>query len=150
MSRLDTLPAAVLFACNLNSVRSPMAAALLRAHINGRIYTASAGVRCGDEDPFVAEVMGEIGLDLGGHTPHDFASLGDLNFDLIVSLTPEAHHKAVELARAADIATEYWPTLDPMAEEGPRARRVAAYRELRDQLARRIAERFPRISTFGG
>jgi protein-tyrosine-phosphatase len=127
-----------------------MAAALLRAHLGGRVYAASAGVRPGAEDPFVAEVMAEIGLDLGGHTPHDFEALGDLNFDLIVSLTPEAHHKAVELTRAADVVTEYWPTMDPTAEEGARDRRLAAYRDLRDQLARRIAERFPRNSTSGG
>ncbi len=146
----DRTPGAVLFACNLNVIRSPMAAALLRAHSGGRIYTASAGVRSGRDDPFVAAVMQEIGLDLGGHVPHDFESLGDLNFDLIVSLTPEAHHKAVELTRAADVATEYWPTMDPTQEEGSRDRRIAAYRELRQQLSRRIAERFPRVSTFAG
>jgi protein-tyrosine-phosphatase len=142
------MPASVLFACNMNAIRSPMAAVLLRAHTGGQIYTASAGVRGGEDDPFVSEVLAEIGLDLGGHTPHAFEALADLNFDLIVSLTPEAHHKAGELARTADVQTEYWPTMDPTAEEGPRARRLAAYRDLRDQLARRIAERFPRVSTF--
>ncbi len=141
-------PSSVLFTCNLNVIRSPMAAALLLAQGGGRVRVASAGVRRGEEDTFVAAVLAEIGLDLGGHRPHDFAALADLDFDLIISLTPEAHHKAAELAGPAGIATEYWPTMDPTLEEGSRDRRMAAYRDLRDQLARRIAERFPGISTF--
>lgn len=142
-------PRAVLFACNMNTIRSPMAAALLRHHSGGRIYAASAGVQCGLEDPFTSTVMREVGLDLSEHHPHTFEALGDTNFDLIVSLTPEAHARAAALTRFEDISCEYWPMPDPTEETGSREMRLAAYRDLRARLSRRIADRFP-VSTFAG
>ena len=136
---------AVLFACGLNSVRSPMAAALFR-HMFGRTtYVGSAGVRRGELDPFAVVVMDEIGLDIAKHRPMTFEELEDwegLNFDLIVTLTPEAHHKAIELTRRVAAEVEYWPTSDPTVQEGNREQRLDAYRAVRDQLLRRIKDRF--------
>jgi protein-tyrosine-phosphatase len=138
-------PQAVLFACGMNAVRSPMAAALFR-HLFGRsTYVASAGVRGGELDPFAVITMEEIGLDIGKHRPMTFEELEDwegLNFDLIVTLAPEAHHKALELTRTSAVDVEYWPTADPTAIEGSREQRLDAYRAVRDQLLRRIRERF--------
>ena len=137
-------PQAVLFACGLNSVRSPMAAALFR-HFFGRTYVGSAGSRKGELDPFAVAVMDEIGLDIGKHKPMTFEELDEwegLNFDLIVTLSPEAHHRALELTRTLGADVEYWPTPDPAAVEGTRAQRLDAYRDVRDGLARRIRERF--------
>jgi protein-tyrosine-phosphatase len=138
-------PQAVLFACGLNSVRSPMAAAIFR-HLFGRTcYTGSAGVRRGESDPFAVAVMDEIGLDIGTHHPMTFEELEDwegLNFDLIVTLTPEAHHKALDLTRTIAADVEYWPTPDPTAQDGNREQRLDAYREVRDHLLRRIKGRF--------
>jgi protein-tyrosine-phosphatase len=138
-------PQAVLFACGLNSVRSPMAAALFR-HMFGRTtYVGSAGVRRGELDPFAVAAMDEIGLDIAKHRPMTFEDLEDwegLNFDLIVTLAPEAHHKALELTRTVAADVEYWPTPDPTIQEGNREQRLDAYREVRDQLMRRIRERF--------
>src|SRR6266404_2769043 len=138
-------PQAVLFACGLNSVRSPMAAALFR-HLLGRaVYVGSAGVRRGELDPFAVAVMDEVGLDISKHRPMTFEELEDwegLNFDLIVTLSPEAHHKALELTRAIAADVEYWPTPDPTAIEGTREQRLSAYREVRDQLTERIKTRF--------
>ena len=138
-------PQAVLFACGLNSVRSPMAAALFR-HLFGRTtYVGSAGVRRGELDPFAVAAMDEIGLDIAKHRPMTFEDLEDwegLNFDLIVTLAPEAHHKAIELTRTVAADVEYWPTPDPTIQEGNREQRLDAYREVRDQLMRRIRERF--------
>ena len=138
-------PQAVLFACGLNSVRSPMAAALFR-HMFGRTtYVGSAGVRRGELDPFAVAAMDEIGLDIAKHRPMTFEDLEDwegLNFDLIVTLAPEAHHKALELTRTVAADVEYWPTPDPTIQEGNREQRLDAYREVRDQLMRRIKERF--------
>jgi protein-tyrosine-phosphatase len=144
-SRPVTRPLAVLFACGLNAVRSPMAAALF-AQIFGRsIYVGSAGARKGELDPFAVAVMEEIGLDISRHKPITFEELEDLeglNFDLIVTLAPEAHHRALELTRISGIDVEYWPTADASAVEGSRAQRLDAYREVRDQLAKHIRERF--------
>jgi len=143
-------PQAVLFACGLNSVRSPMAAALLRQAVGTSLYVGSAGVRKGELDPFAAAVMDEVGIDIKAHRPMTFEELEDLeglNFDLIVTLSPEAHHKALELTRTLALDVEYWPTADPTAIEGSREQRMNAYRDVRDQLLQRIRARFsPRQS----
>jgi len=138
-------PQAVLFACGLNSVRSPMAAALFK-HLFGRVtYVGSAGVRKGELDPFAVAAMEEIGLDITKHRPITFEELEDLeglNFDLIVTLAPEAHHRALDLTRRLALEVEYWPTPDPTIAEGNREQRLESYRAVRDQLMTRIRRRF--------
>jgi protein-tyrosine-phosphatase len=138
-------PQAVLFACGRNSVRSPVAAALFK-HLFGRTtYVASAGVRQGELDPFAVAAMEEAGLDIAKHRPMTFEELEDwegLNFDLIVTLAPEAHHKALELTRTLAADVEYWPTPDPTVADGNREQRLEAYRAVRDQLMARIKQRF--------
>ncbi len=138
----EELPAAALFACTLNAVRSPMAAAIMR-HLYGRfVYVESAGARAGELDPMAVEVMEELGIEIGKHKPRRFEDLEDTSFDLIVTLSPEAHHKAMELTRTMSVAVEYWPTVDPTAIEGSRTQRLDAYRAVRDQLLERIEARF--------
>lgn len=127
-----------------------MAAALLRQMLGTSLYVCSAGVRKGELDRFAAAVMGEIGIDINAHRPITFEELDDLeglNFDVIVTLAPEAHHKALELTRTLAAEVEYWPTADPTAIEGSREQRMNAYRDVRDQLLQRIRARFsPRRS----
>ncbi|MET0538578.1 MAG: low molecular weight phosphatase family protein [Xanthobacteraceae bacterium] len=138
-------PQAVLFACARNAVRSPMAAALLKRMLGGSIYVGSVGVRKGEPDHFAAAVMDEIGIDIHTHAPITFEELEDLeglNFDVIVTLSPEAHHKALELTRIVAADVEYWPTPDPTAIDGSREQRLEAYRTIRDQLLQRIRARF--------
>jgi protein-tyrosine-phosphatase len=140
-------PQAVLFACGMNAVRSPMAAGLFQQLFGKSVYVGSAGVQKGELDPFAVAVMEEIGIDIGQHKPIDFEELDELeglNFDLIVTLSPPAHHKAMELTRVSATQVEYWPSADPTAVEGSREQRLIAYRELRDQLLARIRERFGR------
>jgi protein-tyrosine-phosphatase len=138
----EELPQSVLFACTQNAVRSPMAAAIMR-HLFGKfVYVESAGARAGELDPFAVEAMEEIGIEIGKHHPRAFEDLEDASFDLIVTLSPEAHHKAMELTRTSAADVEYWPTMDPTAVEGTREQRLDAYRAVRDQLMRRIAARF--------
>ncbi|OYX35122.1 MAG: low molecular weight phosphatase family protein [Caulobacterales bacterium 32-69-10] len=147
----DAKPSAVLFACNLNRVRSPMAAALLRRRFGDAIVAESCGLRPAEEiDPFVVAVMDELGLDLEHHRPKGFDEVAEIPFDLVVSLTPEAQHRAVEMSRDRAVEIEYWPTFDPTLSEGSREQRLEAYRLVRDDLDRRLAERFGRPSTFGG
>ncbi|HEX4078128.1 MAG TPA: hypothetical protein VHX61_04540 [Rhizomicrobium sp.] len=138
----EELPGAVLFACTLNAVRSPMAAALMR-HLYGRfVYIDSVGVRLGELDPFAVEAMDEIGIAIGRHRPKRFEDLEDTSFDLIVTLSPEAHHKAMELTRTMAVEVEYWPTFDATATEGSRAQRLDAFRAARDALLQHIERRF--------
>jgi protein-tyrosine-phosphatase len=140
---------AVLFACGMNAVRSPMAAGLLKQMLGTTIYVGSAGVQKGEPDPFAVTVMQEIGIDISRHKPITFEELEDLeglNFDLIVTLSPPAHHKALELTHKVASDVEYWPTVDPTAREGSREQRLNDYREVRDQLMARIHERFGRPS----
>ena len=138
------LPASILFACTLNAVRSPMAAAILRHLAGQRVYVASAGVRAGLADGFVAAVMDEIGIDVSQHAPHTLADLHDTSFDLIITLSPEAHHQALELTRTMAVEVEYWPTFDAsvMQGQGSREQILDAYRGVRDRLFRRIKDRF--------
>src|SRR5215475_10124410 len=140
-------PHAVLFACGMNAVRSPMAAGLLRQMFGTGVYVGSAGVQKGELDPFAVAAMEEIGIDISRHRPITFEELDDLeglNFDLIVTLSPPAHHKALELTRNVASEVEYWPTVDPATAEGNREQRLNAYREVRDELMARIRERFAR------
>ena|SRR5665213_3552047 len=137
------LPSSVLFACGFNSIRSPMAEAILKQAHGRRIYVDSVGVREAPVDPFAVAVMAEIGIDLSRHHPKTFAALEDHSFDLIISLAPEAQHAAVELTRTVACDVEFWPVFDPTATEGSREEVLTAYRTLRDHLRRRILERFP-------
>jgi len=141
----EAKPQAVLFLCGHNQVRSPIAAALAKHLFGGSLYTASAGVLKGESDPFVTAVMDEIGIDLSRHKPVTLAEVEEnegLNFDLVVSLSPEAHHRALDLTRALPFEVEYWPIPDPTAIEGSREQRLDAYRAVRDELMKRIKSRF--------
>ena len=137
------LPSSVLFACTFNSIRSPMAEALLK-HLHGRrIYVDSVGVRHAEIDPFAVAAMDEIGIDISRHRAKTFEDLEDTSFDLVISLSPEAQHSAVELTRTMACDVEFWPVLDPTAIEGSREEMLNAYRAVRDHLRKRILERFP-------
>lgn len=152
------LPGAVLFACNLNRVRSPMAAGLMRLHFGHAAFVDSCGLHANSArddlddcaDPFSTAVMDELGVDLTHHRPKSFDDLEDTSFDVVISLTPEAHHRAGELARARAVDVIYWPTMDPTLVMGQRNHMLQAYRDVRDTLAARIRERFGEIRTFGG
>jgi protein-tyrosine-phosphatase len=152
------LPGAVLFACNFNRVRSPMAEGLMKRLYGARVFVDSVGLRArtagwegaADVDPFTVSVMDELGVDLTGHRPKTFDDLEDQSFDLVISLTPEAHHRAVEMTRGRATDVEYWPTFDPTLAGGARAQVLSAYREVRDALEARLRARFGPIRTFGG
>ena len=143
------LPGAVLFACSLNAIRSPMAEGLARHFYGHRLYVASCGVRAGEPDPFAIAVMDEIGIDMARHRPQSFQDLSDDSFDLIVSLSPEAHHWAVELTRTMALEAEYWPTIDPSLTEGSREQKLEAYRGVRDDLRQRLLARFGSLGAGG-
>lgn len=135
---------AVLFACAYNAVRSPMAEAIARHYFGKSIYVQSAGVHKGDPDPLMIEALDEIGVNAAKHKPRTIDELEEwegLNFDLIVSLSPDAHHKALDLTRALAADVEYWPTPDPTVVEGNREQRLEAYRDVRDMLTKRILAR---------
>jgi protein-tyrosine-phosphatase len=137
-------PSAVLFMCGFNAIRSPMAEAIAKTLLPHDIYVQSAGVRSGERDPFVDVVLDEVGLSIGRHQPRTLEELEDDYFDLIVTLTPEAHHAALELTRSNAVEVVYWPTMDPTAVNGTRDQMLDAYREVRDHLWRLIEERLSR------
>lgn len=137
-------PGAVLFMCGMNAIRSPMAEAIAKRLMPSDIYVQSAGVRSGERDPFVDAVLDEVGLSIGKHQPRTLEELEDDYFDLIVTLTPEAHHTALELTRSNAVEVIYWPTLDPTATVGSREQMIEAYRQVRDHLWQMIEERLAR------
>jgi protein-tyrosine-phosphatase len=146
-------PQAVLFACGMNSVRSPMAASLLQRMFPHALYVRSAGVRKGELDPFSVAAMAELGQDISKHKPMTIEELDDwegLNFDLIITLSPEAHHKALDLTRTLAADVEYWPTPDPTGTQGSREQKLQAYREVCDGLLLRIRKRFSKVAAPSG
>ncbi|GGE31657.1 ArsC family transcriptional regulator [Agaricicola taiwanensis] len=135
-------PQSVLFMCRQNAIRSAMAEGLAKHYFGRSLYVQSAGVLPGEADGFAVACMEEAGLDISRHRPKSLEDIEDLGFDLIITLAPEAHHKALELTRHYAVEVEYWPTLDPTVETGHRDQRMAAYRQVRDMLKKRIMERF--------
>ncbi|MEQ8195447.1 MAG: arsenate reductase ArsC [Rhodospirillales bacterium] len=136
-------PTAVLFACTTNSIRSPIAEGILKFLQGHRIYVDSVGVREGAIDGFAVTVMQEIGIDLSRHRSKTFDDLEDTSYDLVISLSPEAQHKAVDLTRYMSCEVEFWNTLDPTFIHGSRDVRLDAFRQVRDELMARIKARFP-------
>jgi protein-tyrosine-phosphatase len=143
---MTDFPSAILFACTMNSVRSPMAEGLLKDLLGHAIYVDSTGARSGEVDGFAIEVMDEIGIDISKHKSKTFDDLEDSSFDIVISLSPEAQHKAVEMTRVMACEVVFWNTFDPTIIEGNREIRLDAYRHVRDQLMIKIKERFPRVA----
>ena len=141
---MDEFPSAVLFACTMNSVRSPMAEAILKFLHGTRIYVDSVGVRSREIDGFAITVMDEIGIDLTQHKAKTFDNLEDNFYDLVIPLSPEAQHRAVEMTRVMACKIEFWNIFDPsIFENEDRDSRLDAYRQIRDQLMDKIKSKFP-------
>jgi protein-tyrosine-phosphatase len=139
---MSETPSAVLFSCTWNAIRSPMAEGLLKKIMGHRVYVDSVGAKKMDVDGFVISVMEEIGVDISNHQPKTFDDLHDTSYDLIITLSPEAQHKAMELTRTMHCDVEFWNTFDPSYVEGSREERLAAYRKIRNELTQRIMNRF--------
>ena len=143
------LPRSILFCCDHNAVRSPMAEGLMKKLHGNRVYVQSAGVKHDqDVDPFAVAVCEEIDVKLESHQVRSFeelASLGDQidSYETVVALSPAARHAALELTRWYAIDVRFWPIMDPTGIGDTRERKLAAYRETRDQIIARIREEFP-------
>jgi protein-tyrosine-phosphatase len=136
------LPGSVLFACSQNSVRSPMAEAMAKRLYGQSSFIDSVGVRASEIDGFAVAALDEIDVDVHGHHSKTFGDVDPASFDLIVTLSPEAHHQALEFTRGTAAEVEYWPIPDPSAVEGSREARLDAYRRTRDLILARLKARF--------
>ena len=139
---MNGIPASLLFACSENSVRSPMAEALAKRLYGQASYIDSVGVRASDVDGFAAAALDELGIDVHRHHAKTFDDVDPSSFDVIVTLSPEAHHQALEFTRGTAAEVEYWPVMDPSVVEGSREMRLSAYRSTRDQILARLKARF--------
>lgn len=119
-----------------------MAEALFKARFGTRAFVDSCGLKKGNLDPLAVFAMDEIGIDISKHRPKTFDALDDDNFDLIITLSPEAHHRALEFTRHLSLEVEYWPTFDPSLTDGSRDQRMMAYEQVRDELDKKIRSRF--------
>jgi len=143
-----TQPKSVLFACDQNSIRSPMAEGLLKKAMGTSVFVQSAGVKGDMEiDGFAIAVCREVGVELSRHRTRSFDDLmewgDDLDsYDLIVALSPAAQRRALEYTRIYSLDVEYWQTLDPSGFGDSREEKMDRYRAVRDQIAERIKERF--------
>ena len=136
------LPSSVLFACSQNSVRSPIAEALAKRLYGRATFIDSVGVRASDVDGFAVAALDELGVDVHRHHAKTFEDVDPSSFDLIITLSPEAHHRALEFTRGTAAEVEYWPIPDPSAVEGSRETRLDAYRVTRDQILAKLKARF--------
>ena len=144
---MGDLPSAVLFACTMNSIRSPMAEAILKFLHGTRIYVDSVGVRSREVDGFAIVVMDEIGIDLSRHNSKTFDDLDDSYYDLVIPMSPDAQHRTMEITRVMACEVEFWNTFDPsLLGTADRDQRLEAYRQVRDQLMQKIKRRFPLTS----
>ena len=147
---MQDLPQSVLFCCDYNAVRSPMAEGMMKAFYGQATYVQSAGVRGNMEvDGFSVAVCEEMGIELARHQTRSFEEMqewGDdlTGFDLIVALSPASLRMAQELTRHAAVEIEYWPVLDPTDLGTRREDKLAAYRQTRDQIRARMVARFGR------
>ena len=142
------LPGSVLFCCDYNAVRSPMAEGLMKKYYGQAAYVQSAGVRNElDIDGFSVAVCEEIGVQLSRHRTRTFDQMhqwgDDLSgFDLIVALSPASQRQALDLIQSSAVEVEYWPTLDPTGLGETRAAKLEAYRQTRDQISGSMLARF--------
>ena len=136
------LPSSLLFACSENSVRSPMAEALAKRLYGQAVYVDSVGVRASEVDGFAVTALDELDIDVHRHHAKTFGDVDPASFELIVSVSPVAHHRALEFSRGTATEVEYWPMPDPSAVEGSREMRLDAYRHTRDQVLARLKARF--------
>jgi protein-tyrosine phosphatase len=128
----------------MNEIRSPMAEGIMKRFHGTRVFVDSAGIHQGQLDPIMVEVMDEIGVDMSRHKPKLFDNLEDASFDMIISLSPHAQHRAVELTRYINCEARFWKIFDPSLVEGTRDTKVTAYRQVRDQIQQKILDLFPR------
>ena len=142
------MPSSVLFCCDHNAVRSPMAEGLMKKLYGQVCYVQSAGVRNDLEvDGFAVAVCKEIGVELSRHRSRSFEEMkewGDdlTGFDLIVALSPASQRQALEMTRTAHLSVEYWPVLDPTGLGESRDAKLQAYRLTRDQIRDSMVARF--------
>jgi len=141
LRKITSRPSSVLFVCGMNAIRSPIAEGLMQK-MHPDIYVASAGVVRGERDPFAAAVIAEEGISLDNHNPQGLEDLADGFFDLVITLTPQAHHIVLEEMRSFSVDVEYWPTPDPSLVSGTREQIMQAYRHVCAVLKKRITTRF--------
>ena len=125
---------AILFACNINAVRSAMAEAMIKVTYPGKIFADSCGVSPGNPDGFAIAVMEEIGINMNTHQPKSFDELDSAFYDVIISFSPEAHEAAVALTQSIDCETLYWPVDNLANLTGSRDERLRAYRHVRNMI----------------
>jgi arsenate reductase len=143
-----SLPQSVLFCCDHNAVRSPMAEGMMKKYYGDHVYVQSAGVKSElDVDGFSVAVCEEIGVPLSNHRSRSFDEMqewGDdlSSYDLIIALSPASQRKVLDLTRFHHLDVEYWPVMDPTGLGTMRDEKLVAYRQARDQIRDRMISRF--------
>jgi protein-tyrosine-phosphatase len=141
-------PSSVLFCCDHNAVRSPMAEGLMKKYYGQVAYVQSAGVHSDmDVDGFTVAVCAEFGVELSRHKTRSLENMQDWgddisSYDLIVALSPASQRLALELTRIYHLEVEYWPIMDPTGIGEARESKLAVYRQTRDQIVTRMLARF--------
>jgi arsenate reductase (thioredoxin) len=126
----------ILFLCVANSARSQMAEGLARQLLGQTVRVQSAGSEPTSVNPLAVEVMAEIGIDLSQQRSKAVGSIELTTVDTVVTLCAE-EICPVFLGQGRRL---HWPMPDPAAEHGSHDAKLGAFRAVRDELGRRIAE----------
>jgi len=138
----ENMPSSVLFVCNMNQIRSPIAEFLTRDIYGSKIYAQSAGIYIGDSDPFMHSVMEERKIDSTSHEPESLEQLEDSFVDLVIMLTTQAKDACEDFFKGQSVTLEFWDTENPSIAVGNRQSVLAAYRQTRIELEDKIRKRF--------
>jgi arsenate reductase len=126
----------VIFLCTHNSARSQMAEGMLRAWGGPRFEASSAGTVKTELRPEAVEVMREIGIDISSQQSKAIDQLAGRTFDQLVTVCDEARESCPTLPGVK--VQQHWQIDDPSAVADTDAKRIAAFRRARDELADRI------------
>ncbi|TNJ43260.1 low molecular weight phosphatase family protein [Phaeobacter sp. B1627] len=145
---MEALPQSVLFCCDHNAVRSPMAEGIMKKLYGTGTYVQSAGVKNDMEiDGFCITVCQEIGVELSRHRSRSFDEMEEWGddisaYDLVIALSPASQRRALELTRLFHLDVDYWPIMDPTGLGETREAKLESYRQTRDQILERLTARW--------
>lgn len=142
----------VLILCTGNSCRSQMAEGWLRHLLADKVEVASAGTHPAScVHPLAVKVMAEVGVDISHHQPKGVGTLGDREWDLVVTVCDSAKEECPYFAGAREQLHISFP--DPVAAVGTEEERLSVYRKVRDDIRQRlvpeVARRLPRSQASG-
>ncbi len=126
----------VLFLCTGNSARSQMAEGYLRHVAADEFEPLSAGIEPKGLNPLAVEAMGEIGIDISQQQSKDVKEFLGQSIPYVVTVCDNAKEHCPIFPRTYKFL--HWSLVDPAQATGTHEEQLAAFRRIRDEIAKRI------------